>query len=704
MAPAPREARRSRRALPPSAARQSPRMERLLRGYGGDDAVLFAPALKVLVDTPSYSRELALRLEVQARDGALRWPLRRIAALMLETALSRIDERAEQRFWIARFGMIDAAELAREGYNDREPLETQVWRRLSRFTRIHRLPIAGRATNRPLRDFLHAAGGECRLTFARYLFTIEEIIERMERFVRRSTGRPDPGRHGRFAAESKRALQGLPRLERAIAEHLARESVIRWAAYGTPSSINSLVELPIGTVVMTVKPPGSSHEIEIKRSGRPNGLPLDVVWARGQYIVPSSHHLDGGAMLQLLTFEAENSSFFSRVFREVHGFDASMARTLYISTIYGIPTPDGGEADVLDYFTARRVFGEWYDEMRWNLRHVVKTLADYQQEPPPTDPTDLALTVDFLGRVKPAQAIQLGTTSFRLDRIERYLMRNGADSYFREGLHTEHDADADRRFADELLDEILGTYEPPRVPWRSHKQYIEAAFLVPANRARANHNYVSAMEQLGRFWGTLLAIRGHTLGESFVARNSGLRAVWQDGEWQVRMVFMDHDSLSFASVGTNVYRPKTSVNNAAKDAKYVLGGVFNGRNKVRGAHSYLKSIYRVGPGVARRGVTAFRTALKSAYHATHEAMRTKPELTRMFRRPFIEKLHDWDDLVRSYLQTPKSRPARDVWNATSRALLLSRGYRADIADEHVFTVTRQAKFLRRMAYLFSSSS
>jgi hypothetical protein len=700
MAPARREARRARRASPRSSARRSDRMARLLREYGGHDAALFAPSLAALVHTPFYSRELALRLEAQARDGALRWPLRRVAALLLETALSRIDDPREQRFWTARLGMTDAEELAREGYDAREPIERQVWRRLARFARIHALPVAGRASDRALRDFLHAAGRECRLTFARYLFTLEETIERMERFVRRSAGRPDPGRHGQFIPESKRAIASLPRLERAIAEHLGRNSVIRWVDYGTPSSLNSLVELPIDTVVLTVKPPGSSHELEIKRAGRPNALPLDVVWARGQYIVPSSHHLDGGAMLQLLTFEAENSSFFSRVYREVHGFDASMSRTLFISTIYGVPTPGGGEADVLDYFTARRVFGAWYDEMRWNIRHVVKTLADYQKEPPPKHPNELALTLDFLGRVKPAQAIQLGTTSFRLDRIEKYLMPKGPDRYFGEGLKVEHDADDDRRFVDELLDEILGNYEPPGVPWRSHTQYVQAAFRVPANRARANRNYVSAMEQLGRFWGTLLAIRGHTLGESFVARNSGLRSVWRDGQWKVEMVFMDHDSLSFASVGTNTYRPKNSVNNAAKDAKYVLGGVFNGKNKVRGTHSYLKSIYRVGPGVARRGVTAFRSAVKAAYDATHEAMRTKPELTRMFRPSFIEKLHDWDNLVRSYLETPKSRPARDAWETTSRALLLSRGYHADIADEHVATVTRQAKFLRRMGYLF----
>ena len=308
--------------------------------------------------------------------------------------------------------------------------------------------------------------------------------------------------------------------------------------------------------------------------------------------------------------------------------------------------------------------------------------------------------MNFLGRVKPAQAIQLGTTSYRLDVVERYLQRRGTERYFQEGLGTAHTPDDDRRFADEVLDEVLGEYEPPRVAWRSHAQYLEAAFRLPANRRRANRVYVSLLEQVGTFWGTLLGIRGHTLGESFVARNAGLRSVWEDGQWKVRMIFMDHDSLSFASVGINTFRPKNSIHNAAKDAKYVLGGCFNGNHKVRGELAYLRDIYRASPAVQRRGTAAFRAAMKSAYHLTHERMRINPELARLFREPFVEKVRDWDDLVGSYLRTEKSRAAREAWKAAHRERLTLRGYQPEVADEYVTTVTNQAKFLRRVSFLF----
>src|SRR5206468_709394 len=212
-------------------------------------------------------------------------------------------------------------------------------------------------------------------------------------------------------------------------EHFGRDGTIRWAAPGTPRTINSLVEQPIRTVVLTVKPPGSSHEIEIKRAGRAREMPLDIVWIRNDWVVPSSHHLDGGSMHQLLTFEAENSAFLASVFREVHGVDAPMSRTLYLARVHGVPTPNG-EVDVLDYFTKRGIFGDRFDDMRWHMRGAVKTLTDYAHEQHQQHPNALSLTVNFLGRVKPAQAIQLGTTSFRLDVVERYLQRRGTERYF----------------------------------------------------------------------------------------------------------------------------------------------------------------------------------------------------------------------------------------------------------------------------------
>src|SRR5207244_4032558 len=197
-------------------------------------------------------------------------------------------------------------------------------------------------------------------------------------------------------------------------------------------------------------------EIEIKRAGRPRARPLVI--RRGRKI-PKSHRLDGGSMHRHLVFEAKNSAFLSRVYREIHGVEAPICRTLAISRIVA----DGA-----------------------------------------------------IEAMEPAQAIQLGTTSFRLDVIERYLRPRG--------------------------------------------------------------------------------------GESFVARNSGLRKVWQGGKWRVRVIFMDHDALSFASVGVEAFRPHAPITNAELDARQILGA--------RGELVYLRDIYRAPAAVQRRGTEAFRAAMK----------------------------------------------------------------------------------------------
>ena len=86
----------------------------------------------------------------------------------------------------------------------------------------------------------------------------------------------------------------------------------------------------------------------------------------------------------------------------------------------------------------------------------------------------------------PAQAVISGTTSFRLDLLTSYLSDDGDKIYFAEGLKVEPSKLDAKQFADELLEELLCVYRPPRVAFRGHAAYLDAAFAVRANRARAD--------------------------------------------------------------------------------------------------------------------------------------------------------------------------------------------------------------------------
>ena len=60
-------------------------------------------------------------------------------------------------------------------------------------------------------------------------------------------------------------------------------------------------------------------------------------------------------------------------------------------------------------------------------------------------------------------------------------------------------------------------------------------------------------------WGTLLGLRGYSFGESFVARNVGLRTIWSQGEWSVRLVFQDHDNLVLPEKSQAEFWPMTAL-------------------------------------------------------------------------------------------------------------------------------------------------
>jgi hypothetical protein len=659
----------------PIAKRASPRVERLVRAHcgGGPD---FALLFEEFLSRRQYDRAFALKLRDLATDAGAPWPVRRAAVLMLEHTLLLGDELG---FWLRelRIDDLDAASLRR---------------RLARAARVHDRVATG--SDAAIADFLHLATRDCRLTLARWLWSPQEVFARVDAGVRHARGircTPDYG-HPFVGIENAAALRSLPPLEHDLVIRLGHKAVTRWVAPHTSSEINSLVEHPLGTVVLTVKPPGSDHEIEIKRAGVRGTFPLDVVYERGGYTVPPSHHLYGGSMESHLSVEASHASIMARLYRLVHGRGAPMSRTIHLANVFAVPGP-GGETDILDYFTDPSVFGDEYERMRAHMASATSDLAEAAKRERTEKPNDLALTIEFLGIVQPAQAVQVGTTSFRLERLGLYFAGDGDARYFAQ-LGVPHTRDDSRRFADELLDEVLCVYEPPRTPFRSWRTYLDAAFAVRANRQRADRNYVDVMGQIGCFWGTLLGVRGHAHGESFVSRNCGLRAVFEDGEWRIRIIFMDHDSLTFAARYEKSYSPRPSVRAAMRDARFILGESFGGTRPVRGEIDYLRDIYRVSPATERRGLQAFREATREAYDKTQHAVRHDPEVRKMFEPEFIQRLGDWDDAVRIWLTSAPD------WETQVEATLRARGYGPRIASHFVEAIATQKHFLKKVEFLF----
>ena len=640
------------------------------------------------------------------------WDVRRLAILMLEHQILKlsVDDCDEFDFLFTELRLKQGSGLAsgivksvlREGFSTTEPRAFihEFLRKLERLSRVHRKIQGKRTSQQSLSEFLRLSRHDCKLSLARYLFTPDEVVDEILQQLQITEGATDlNGSEPRQVLDQiKRTLNSLPDFEARILKRLCRASDIYWVADDTSSEINSLVEYPVTTVVVVIKPPGSDVEFELKRAGRKGPNSLRVVYARNGYTVPPSHRLDGGSMQWLLRYETKNACKLAAIYRLVHKTDAPMSNYISRSTIYSIPFRDD-KARTLTYFTHPHVFGADYRRMRVALKESVDAFTSEGTANLPHLPGDLGLTAQFIGHVAPAQAILSGTTSFRLDKLATYLSSKGPEVYFKQilqGDYSRHDA---RIFADTLLEEVLGCYAPPAAAYRNHDQYLKAAFAVADNRARADGIYLSLLEQIGKFWGTLLAVRGYTRGESFVARNVGLRSFWDSGRWNVKIIFMDHDALVIPNSPSGRFFAYGDVPNMVMDERYIWGNPSAKKSFVSEV-GCLQSIYKVSAALAAQGQALAKKALKEAYKATQEAMRTNAELRSFFSKGVVEKLLDWDTLVSGYLRLNGDESAVTAWKKKMRKLLATKGYQDDAFDVYLEVMDKYRGFLERQSFLF----
>ena len=656
----------------------------------------------------NYDRGFTEVLIDRSSQSGASWASRRLALLMLQHQLCILteDDLVEFEFLLTRLGIKPSGgsvsdSVLREGYstNELRGFVIEFKRRLARHDRPSSL-IHGERTLAAVKEFIHLSRHECRLVLARYLWTPDEVVQRILTQVRLSRAAKDtrPLRHPYVEQEAERILSKLPDFESQILKRLQRMSRIFWVSDSTSSRLNALVEYPLTTVVLVLKLPGSDIEIELKRAGDPGEHPLNVYYSRGGEPVPVTHRLHAGSMGEYLRWDAGASAILSRIYRLVHEVEAPIPNTIAVSTIYSVPT-NHCEHHILRYFTDERVFGDGFGEMRQAMAESIDAFKRERDWRPPQIDGDLGLTAQFLSLVAPGQAILAGTTSFRLDRLARYLSPRGPEYYFRDGLKTEFtDADA-KNFLDDLLDEVLGTYTHSGASYQNSEQYLRAAFAVPCNRQLADRNYLTMMGEIGTLWGTLMALGGFTRGESFVARNVGLKNVWESGRWQVKIIFMDHDDLDIAGSSVTEFHPRAALPAMADDELHIFGGTSCGE-KIKGEVEYLEEIYRIRPDMSRKGYVEIMRAIEKAYKKTTHELAHNRKLRGFFSESFIEQIADWRSVVSSYLNSGKDPSAVEEWKTSTRNFLGNKGYNVYRIYDHFCAVDSFDDFIHRYSFLF----
>ena len=678
-----------------------------------------ADLLHTFIGRDSYDPEFALRLLRSARGRSGEpWEVRRLAVLMLENQILKLSEGsiAQHCAVLGELGLVENSRncegqndhvrlnpsLMSEGYSttDLSRFITDLRGRLSRLNRIHSRISTRQITAAALGDFIHVSRNECKLALARYIFGADEVVARIAEHTVTSRGVSDrfPASHPYMIGEAEQILSGLPAYEREILRRLSDPTRIYWVADSTASELNSLVEYPLETVVLVAKPPGSIVEIELKRAGTRGARPLTVVFSQNDDDVPPSHRLYGGSMGSLLRWDAGTAALLAKLYRAVHGEDAPVSKTVAISTVYGVPTPRG-EQHILRYFTESGSFGEaGFAKMRSAMGSSITAFNTEEMFSAPRAAGDVGLTSQFLSQVAPSQAILVGTSSFRLDRVALYLSGRGPTEYFK-GIGRRNTRDDARRLADDVLEEALGVLVPPRARYLSQRQYVRAALRLKPNRDRADAVFLSLMNQIGRFWGTLIGARGFSNGESFVARNVGLRSVWANGEWLVKIIFMDHDGLNLIGRQAHSFHPLNTVTGMLLDHVHIFGK-HRGKRIVKGEVGLLEEIYQPGDAVRRKGRLILRRAIRKAYQETITAISSDPVMQRFFQQSFVERIHDWDRIVGEFLTINGDPRSFNRWKSRTRRFLKRKHYTDRLIEVHFNAVEQHAGFLRRQRFLY----
>ena len=663
-----------------------------------------------------YSKDFSLKLIKVAKRAADSWDIRRLAALMLENQALKIPVKAVDEFDFLFVqlnlkpgnspGLPVNESVLKEGYSTTSLRRfiPEFRQKLGRLNRAHQKIKGRRSAARAIQDFIHLSRTDCKLSLARYLFEPDEVVEQIFKQVRLTRGVKDiDSKQAHYVqSEAEHARRQLPDFEATILERLSNIAKIYWVSDSTSSRINSLVEYPLTAVVLVVKPPGSNVEFELKRAGLRGEHALSVLFWGETESVPPSHRLQGGSMQWLLRYESHSSARASVIYRQVHQAESPVSHFISRASIYAVPV-EGGEERIISYFTREQKFGNGFREMREAMKDA--TWAFKQEEYPDIEVLrgEMGLTLRFLHHVMPAQAIITGTSSFRLDRLAKYLSDEGPEVYFDEGLKIDYTDDDARRLADEVLEEVLCVYAPPPVKYQSYGQYVEAALSVPENRARADQNYLSVMVQVGKFWGTLLAARGHSWGESFVGRNVGLRSVWNNGQWEIKIIFLDHDHLHMGVNQYGHFRAGWHLRGMVVDERYIWG-YFNGENFANSEADYLQRIYRVGKPVIRKAEALALRAIEESYKRTQREIEKNPRFENIFGHKFVESLRDWDRVVAAYLKAKRNGVGLDSWQRETEEFLKERHYKAGTFETYLRSIEKNIEFLQKYSFLYLPES
>ena len=94
-----------------------------------------------------------------------------------------------------------------------------------------------------------------------------------------------------------------------------------------------------------------------------------------------------------------------------------------------------------------------------------------------------------------------------------------------------------------------------------------------------------------------------------------------------------------------------------------------------------------------------RSALKKAYQKTQSSFSSNPELRALFDPVFVERLRDWNNLVRSYVRTKPDTPEISKWKDETKKMLAERAYDECEINAYLEAIETNRALLERLSFL-----
>src|SRR4030095_843049 len=111
-------------------------------------------------------------------------------------------------------------------------------------------------------------------------------------------------------------------------------------------------------------------------------------------------------------------------------------------------------------------------------------------------------------------------------------------------------------------------------------------------------------------------------------------------------------------------------------------------------------IYRITDELHEQTMVLAHSALKKAYRKTQSSFSRNPELRALFDPIFVERLRDWNKLVKSYVRNKPDTPASSKWKDETKKMLAERAYDENEINAYLENIETHRALLERLSFLF----